>query len=142
MTYTIDTTGITNLVTEEVSRIAGNSFSDDGASLYDSIAIHSRDADTVSRLIRDAVDAIVKRTADICTYVPSPEALSFYAPDMDASKEPQVAAELTRAISLSAVAGWLKDCKPDRATEYTERANAALDIAVGILKTRKQPTRS
>lgn len=142
MTYTVNNTELTNLVTEEVSRVAASAFSDDGASLYDSIAIHSRDADTVSRLIRDAVDAIVKRTADICTYVPSPEALSLYAPDMDASKEPQVTAELTRAISLSAVAGWLRDRKPDRAAEYTDRANAALNIAVGILKTRKLPTRS
>ena len=142
MTYTIDIPGITALVHEEVSRVAGMAYSDDGASLYDSIAIRSRDADTVSRMIRDAVDAIVARTADICTYIPSPQSLSLFAPDMDSSKEPVVTAELTRAISLSAVAAWLKERKPDRAAEYADRANAALNEAVVILKTRKLPVRS
>ena len=142
MTYTIDIPGITALVHEEASRVAGMAYSDDGASLYDSIAIRSRDADTVSRMIRDAVDAIVARAADICTYIPSPQSLSLFAPDMDSSKEPVVTAELTRAISLSAVAAWLKDRKPDRAAEYADRANAALNEAVVILKTRKLPVRS
>ena len=142
MTYTIDIPGITALVHEEVSRVAGMAYSDDGASLYDSIAIRSRDADTVSRMIRDAVDAIVARTADICTYIPSPQSLSLFAPDMDNSKEGAVEEEITRAISLGAVATWLSERLPARAKEYSDRANNALNIAISLLKTRKLPTRT
>lgn len=142
MTYTINNTNLTNLITEEVSRVAAAAYSDDGASLYDFVAIHSRDADTISRMIRDGVDAIATRARDICTIIPSPLALSLYAPDMDASKEGIVSDELTRSISLSAVAAWLSERLPARAKEYSDRANNALNIAIGLLKTRKLPTRS
>lgn len=142
MTYTVNNTNITNLITEEVSRVAASAYSEDGASLYDSVAIHSRDADTISRLIRDGVDAIARRTTDICTIIPSPLALSFYVPDMDSSKEGAAGDEITRAITLGAVATWLSEKLPARAKEYAERSIAALNIAIGIMKTRKLPTRS
>ncbi len=141
MTHTIDTSDIAALITEEVSRVAAAAYSEDGTSLYDSINILSRDAATVSRLIWDSVDAIVHRTSDICTLIPSPLALSFYAPDMDPSKESAVKDEIDRAISLGACAAWFKEKAPARAEEYLTRANTALDVAVGLLKTRKAPSR-
>lgn len=141
MTYSVNSTTITNLVEEEVSRVAAAAYSDDGGSLYDSVVIHSNDADTVSRMIRDGVDAVVRRAADICTVIPSPLALSLYAPDMDSSKEDAVEDELTRAISLGAVSTWLKEKLPARSEEYAVRANAALDAAIAMLKTRTKPTR-
>lgn len=142
MLYAIHNADLTALITEEVSRIAAGAYSDDGVSLYDSIAIHSRDADDVSRAIRDAVDAVVRRTADICTYIPATPALSFYVPDMDTTKETLVGNELDRAISLGATATWLREKYPSRAQEYTDKANVALELAIGYLKTRTQPTRS
>lgn len=142
MTHTIDTSDIAALINEEVSRAAAAAYSEDGTSLYDSITIHSRDAATVSRLIWDSVDAIVRRTADICTLIPSPLALSFYTPDMDTSKESAAKDEIDRAISLGACAAWFKEKLPSRAEEYLNRANTALDLAVGLMKTRIAPSRT
>lgn len=139
MLYTIDMTKLTELVTEEVSRIAAGAFSENGVPLYDAVVIHSRDADTVSRAIRDALDAVLRRTADVCTYIPSPAALSFFVPDMDESKEGAVTDELDRAVSLGAVAVWMQEKFPVRAQEYADRSAAALDRAVAYLKTRKFP---
>ena len=140
MTYTIDNTTLTNLITEEVSRIAAAARSDDGASMYDSVAIHSRDDGAVSRMIRDAIDSIVKRTLDICTVIPSPYSLSLYAPDMDSTKESMVRDELTRAITLRACSIWLSEKLPSHSEDYSTRADAALQNAVHMLKTRTQPT--
>lgn len=142
MTYTINNTTITNLVTEEVSRVAAAAYADDGTSLYDSIVIHSRDANDVSRAIMDAVDAVVRRTTDICTYIPATPALSFYVPDMDSTKETLASDELTRAISLWAVSIWMREKYPARYQDYADRAAAALDAAVAMMKTRTTPTRS
>ena len=141
MTYTVNSTTLTNLVTEEVSRVAAASYSEDGTSQYDSVVIHSRDADSVSRMIRDCVDAVAKRIADICTVVASPLALTISVPDFDTTKETMVKDELDRAISLGAVATWLKEKLPSRSDEFAARANAAMDVAVGMLKTRTAPTR-
>ena len=141
MTYTVNNTTLTALVTEEVSRVAAAAYSDDGTSLYDSVSIKSRDADTVSRMIRDGVDAVAARSADICTVIPSPLALSLYAPDMDSTKENMTKDELDRAISLWAVSTWLKEKLPDRSEEYLARANEALEKAVIYLKTRTAPSR-
>lgn len=140
MTYTVDNTTLTNLITEEISRIAAAAYSDDGTPLYDSVAIHSRDAETVSRMIRDAIDSLARRTSDICTVIPSPYKLSFYAPDMDSTKETMVSNELTRAITLRACVLWLSEKLPSRAEEYSARADNALQNAVYMLKTRTQPT--
>lgn len=133
-------TTLADLVAEEVSRVANAAYSDDGVSLYDSISIKSRDADTVSRMIRDGLDAVVNRTADICTVIPSPLALSLYAPDMDSTKENVVKDELDRAISLWAVSAWLKETFPVRFEEYAARSGAALQNAIVMLKTRTQAT--
>ena len=140
MNYTVNTTTLTNLVTEEVSRVAAASYAEDGTSLYDAISIKSRDADTVSRLIRDGVDAAAARLADICTIVSSPLALTINVPDMDSTKETMAKDELDRAISLWAVAAWLKEKMPSRVEEYAERAGAALQNAIVMLKTRTTPT--
>ena len=141
MTYTINNTTLTNLVNEEISRIAASAYSDDGNSLYDSVVTYSRDADAVSRALKDALDAVIGRTVDICTYIPGTPALSLYAPDMDSSKEGAVSDEVTRAISLGAVSILLKEKLPARSEEYADRSKSALDIAVELLKTRTAPSR-
>lgn len=141
MTYVVDNLGISALIAEEVSRVAAAAYADDGTSLYDSVAIHSRDTDTLSRLIDDAVSGIARRAADICTVIPSPLALSFYVPDFDDSKETIVENALSRSISLIACAAWMRDKLPSRAAEFTDRANASLNVAIGLLKTRITPTR-
>ena len=142
MTYTINNTTITNLVTEEVSRVAAAAYADDGTSLYDSIVIHSRDANDVSRAIKDAVDAVIKRAVDICTYIPATPALSFYAPDMDSTKETAASDEVTRAIVLGAVSVWMREKYPVRYQDYADRSAAALNNAIAMIKTRTTPTRS
>ena len=141
MTYTINNTTLTNLVTEEVSRVAAAAYSERG-DLYDAVVIHSRDADSVSRMIKDAIDSIVKRTSDICTYIPATPALSLYAPDMDSTKETMVSDEVTRAIALRATGLWLSEKLPARSEEFITRSDLALQNAINYLKTRTKPTLS
>lgn len=152
MYYTINYTALWPLIDEEVSRVADNSYTEQGVSQYDLIHLTSRDRDTVQRLIDDAVSKIVAREGDICKYAPQAiingndttvvARLLFYVPDMDTSSEGEVTKELTRYIVFYVTASHLGEKRPERAQQYITLAQSALDKAVILLKTRKSPTES
>lgn len=146
MIYTINSATIYNLANEEISRAAAAAYSEDGVSLYDSVVLHSNDADEVARLQGDAVNTIVKRTWDVVTILTSDSSgnprLQFDVPDMDSSLEAAVTAELTRFIVLNIAAAWFQSRAKDRVEEFANRAQVALDKVSHYLHTRKTPTRS
>lgn len=154
MDYQIDYTGLFELVNEEVSRIANEAYDQDGNSLYDGIRITSADVDIITRLERDAVNALIKRTQDICTPVsgrtyeaedgtPVVELpkLEFDVPDFDLFFEEAVNDEITRYITLNVVAAWSQSRCPAKVEEYTNRGQVAMDKAVHLLKAIKAPRR-
>lgn len=149
MEYYIDYTELSELVKEEVSRIANEAYDQDGNSLYDGIRITSADTDTILRLERDAVNALVKRTQDICTPTPGGETalisvlprLEFDVPDFDAFFEDAVNEEITRYITLNTVAAWCQSRCTAKVEEYTNRGQVAMDKAVALLKAIKAPRR-
>lgn len=154
MDYEINYIELGNLIGEEVSHIANEAYDQDGNSLYDGIRIISADTATVNRLMRDAITALVKRTEDICT--PFPEGtetdefgretktlprLEFDVPDFDFFFEDAVNDEITRYITLNAIAVWCQSRYPAKVEEYANRGQAAMDKAVGLLKAIKAPRR-
>ncbi len=154
MDYHIDYTELFDLINEEVSRIAGEAYDQDGNSLYDGIRITSADLDTISRLERDAVNALVLRTEDICTPVPGGireaedgtevvilPSLEFYVPDFDLFFDEAVTDEITRYITLSTVAAWCRSRCVEKVDEYEARGRQAMDRAVSLLKAIKAPKR-
>lgn len=150
MDYTVDRDMLFPLIDEEVSRVANETYSDDGTSLYDNIRITSADHDTIDRLEDDAVNTFVKRVQDICTLsaehtaededgeeVVIPAVLSFYVPDFDLSLTEITAREITRYIVLNTCAAWFQARCKDKVQEYADRSQVAMDKAVAYLKTIK-----
>jgi len=144
-TYTIDRDAILEVVDEEVSRIADSAYGEDGTPLYDFVTITDRDADPLDRLVSDAVASVAARFRDVCRHSVSggSEALEFYVPDFDETNNGDLAEdEISRYIIYSVTAKFLAQRHPASVPEYTDRANAALQKAVSILKTRKAPLES
>lgn len=154
MDYHINYNELFDLISEEVSRIANEAYDQDGNSLYDGIRLTSADIDTVRRMERDAVNALVKRTEDICTPIPGGNteaedgtitavlpSLEFYVPDFDLFFEDAVSEEITRYITLDTVAAWCRSRCPAKVEEYAGRGQAAMDKAVALLKAIKAPRR-
>lgn len=135
MEYTIDGSALWDLIDEEVSRVADKAYGEDGASLYDSVVLTSRDKNLVNGFIDDAVSAIALRAFDICRC--SDSKLEFFVPDFDASMETVVKREIDRFISMYACSSVLRQRDASVENEYTERMQAALDKAVQLLKSRK-----
>lgn len=65
--------------------------------------------------------------------------LSLDLPDFDEIHSGTVAAETGRYISLNIVAAWCQEKYADKAEEYAQRGQAAMDKAVALLKARKKP---
>lgn len=63
--------GILAVIDEEISRAADSAYSEDGTPLYDSVVNTERDAETISRLVEDAIRDFASRAYDICKYAPS-----------------------------------------------------------------------
>lgn len=139
MEYTIDRTVLFPLIEEEVSRVANESYTDDGDSMYDVIRLTSLDNATIVRLEDDAIDALVKRTIDICTYNGS--VLYFDVPDFDTYLESATTREITRYIVLNTCAAWFQSRMPGKVDEYANRGQVAMDKAVTYLKSIKAPER-
>ena len=144
--------GLRDRIGEEISHVADGAYSDAGVSLYDSVVLTDKDGAMVDRFIDDAVSMLVRRTFDICKYAPEliPDGeggemlspvmrLHFFVPDFDHTMEDNVKTELDRYIVMYSVASILQQRRPALTPEYTDRAKAALDNAVTLLKSRKDP---
>ena len=145
MNYAINRSNLFPLIDEEVSRVASETYADDGTPLYDNIIITANDKDTITRLEDDAINALVKRTYDICTLLPETETdnaeLVFYVPGFDTSMEDATSREITRYIVLNTCAAWFQSRCTGRVEEYTARGQVAQDKAVTLLKSIKAPSR-
>lgn len=141
MEYEINKTFLTALVDEEISKVADEAYGENGGSLYDSIVLTEKDASTVDRLIDDAVNGVASRMHDICKFTTGGEvALLFYVPDFDETMESAAEDELTKFIVFSVCAALFQSRRAQAVPEYTERAQAAINKAVTLLKSRKSPT--
>lgn len=138
MRYDIDKTYLRAFIDEQVSLVADEAYSDQGISLYDSIILTKKDDDTVNRHIDDAVRGFVTRTFDIAKI--DADGIKFYVPDFDESMEDAVKSEITHFIVFAVCAALFKSRRPQAEPEYTERAKAAVEKAVTLLKSRKSPT--
>ena len=152
MYYIIDYENLWQLTDEELSHVADVSVNEQGVAQYDLIHVTSRDRDSIRRLHDDAISKFVAKEGNICKYayqtstqngstVITPR-LQIYVPDMDEASEAPALAEITRYIVFYACASHLGPRRPDRAQQYVELSQAALDKANLLLKTRKSPTES
>lgn len=146
MYYTIDKATLRDLVGQQVSLVADEAYGDNGVSLYDSIVLTGKDEPTVERLINEAVSAIVNRCFDICKYQyvtdtseTSEERLFFYVPDLDETMEERIGEELTDFVVLFVSNQIFMTRRPSVVPVFTEQAQAALNRAVTLLKSRKSP---
>ena len=145
MTYTITSESILASVDKEVSRAAAMAHGDDGSPLFDAYRILSRDRDTLEEYMGDAVSAVFLRLFDIATRSGGNGSvtITFDVPDFDGSMEPEVTKELNRFITLMVCSYWLleKGAGP-KSEEFAKRAEAALEKAHVLLKSRKTPKRN
>lgn len=154
MDYYIDQQSLRSLIEEEVSRVAASAFGEGGQPLYDAIRLTSADDAQIERLERDAIDAFVKRTVDICTPVRGTfrqdgsdtlievlPNLSFNVPDFDENFTSMVEDEITRYIVMNVCSAWFQERYTPKVEEYAARGQVAMDKAVSLLKTIKSPRR-
>ena len=146
MDYVIDRPQLYSLIDQEVSRVANETYADDGTSLYDNIIVTSNDRTAIERLENDAIDSFVKRTFDICTPVydngETESGLAFDVPGFDAAMGPATEREITRYIVFSTCAGWFRSRCVSRVEEFSALAKEAMDKAVTFLKSIKAPERN
>ena len=152
--YTIDKPAILEKAKAEVSEVADLAYADDGTSLYDIVAITSKDTDNISRLTDDAASALVSVMHDMCVDQPEVEPddqdepqetgrmqLLFTAPDMDPTQERMAIDEITRYFALYISVALFRERRPAVLPEYEERLKTAADNVIVRLRTRKKPSR-
>lgn len=147
--YTIDKPAILEKAKAEVSEVSDLAYAEDGTSLYDIVAITSKDTDNISRLTDDAASALVSVMHDMCVYQPEVESdqetgrmqLLFTAPDMDTTQERMATDEITRYFALYISVALFRERRPAVLPEYEGRLKTAADNVIVRLRTRKQPTR-
>lgn len=137
MEYQIDKDALLARVEEEVSHIADASYADTGQSLYDTIVITEKDRAWVSRLIQSAIRTLTVRVFQLCTRVD--DRLVFFVPDFDETMTDAVTDELTNFFVYQTVAVICQSRKAERAQEYANRAQEAIDKAAILLHSRKHP---
>lgn len=137
MEYQIDKDALLARVEEEVSHIADASYADTGQSLYDTIVITEKDRAWVSRLIQSAIRTLTVRVFQLCTRVD--DRLLFFVPDFDETMTDAVTDELTNFFVYQPVAVICQSRKAERAQEYANRAQEAIDKAAILLHSRKHP---
>lgn len=142
--YEIKRDAIWDMLDEEISKAADEAYGDGGVSLYDSIVLTEKDRSTAYRFIGDGVDALLVRLYDICRYenTADTERLRFHVPDFDDTMEEAVKTELDRYLVMFAAAAIFQQRRAALAEEYATRAQTALDKAVVLLKSRKEPNQS
>lgn len=143
----------------EIFRVADSAYDNEGNSLYDGIITTSRDETTLGQMFSDACTAYTKRIADVVssdwtqvttttkgedgkevTTATDEYSLKTDTPDEDTNFADTITSETARYISLNIAAAWFQEKYADKAAEYTARAQAAMDKAVSLLKTRKRHT--
>lgn len=143
MYYTINKTILKALIDEEVSKVADEAYAENGASLYDSVILTEKDAALVDRLLGEAVRSLVTRTYDICKYVSDDTygntRLLFYVPDFDETMEDAVKDGINVFLALSVCTELFQSRRAQAVPEYSARAQASLEKAVTLLKSRKSP---
>lgn len=148
MYYIIDKSALLEKVKEEVSKVADDAYGDNGMSLYDSIIITEKDVEQVNRFLDDAVGALVQRAFDITKYSPLVDndtlavtpRLLFYVPDFDATMGDLVKEELDKYLTLYSCTALFQSRRASVVPEFEGRAQAAMERAVMLLKSRKSPT--
>lgn len=145
LTYQIDKTTLLENIAEEVSKAADEAYGDQGVSLYDSVVLTTKDEAEVGRMLEDAVRALAARTFDVCRRASitsnstTTDNLQFYLPDFDPSFTAEAQAEISRFLVLHTCAQIFRQRRAEKLPEYAERAQASLDRAVALLKSRKSP---
>lgn len=139
LVYTRNDNDLLELVTEEISHVADQAYSDNQIALYDQVMATSKDEGLLKRYVSDAISAFAARTFDICSAI-QPGGLEFYVPDFDSTMEETALAEISRYVVMSACASFFIQRRVAVAQEYAERAKAAADKAVALLKSRKHPS--
>ena len=141
MRFNINKPAVMALVTEEVSRVADDSYSESGDSLYDSVILTSRDEAAVGRFFSDAFTRLTRRLFDV-READSPGDdcwIDLYVPDFDESYKDAVEEELARYLSLDICVALFQSRRASAVPEYTSRAATAMDNAVTLIKSRKTP---
>jgi len=139
MTYTINDSTLYGLVDAEISQVADAAYNEQGESLYDSIVLTDKDEDTVEGFFDDAAGRLARATMDIAT--PATGSIDFSVPDMPSSLTTAVTVEITNYLVWFAVAGILQSRRPSEAPQFAERAAAAMDNAIAMLRKRTAPSR-
>ena len=148
MYYDIDKPALYALVDEEVSQVADAAYGENGASLYDTVVLTEKDADTVDRLIDDGIGQFVRTSSDIASLGPhgtgssAVDAIVLDVPDFASSQEEAAQAQITRFIVLYVCAAIFQQRRAALVPEYTNRAQAAMDNAVAMLRKRTTPSRT
>lgn len=143
MRYAIDNNALFAFIDEQVSQVAEAAYGENGASLYDSVVLTEKDTDDVMAFIGDAVRAFASRTFDICRISPADgqgrEGLEFYVPDFDTTMQDAAFSEITHYIVFSVCASLFQSRRAQEVQNYATRAQASMDRAVSLLKSRKSP---
>lgn len=154
MDYSVTKSALYSLVDEEISKIADDAYNEDGTSLYDSIVLTTKDRSTVDRFIDDAAAHLVRTAWDISSFdstnmnagtksssISGSVNIHFEVPDFPSAHQAAALNEITRYITLFAVAGIVQQRRAAVAPEYANRVQAALDNVIAIVRTRQAPTR-
>lgn len=128
------------LIQEEIARVAGSVRSSDGTSLFDEIIYHSRDDNRIFAFAEQAASQLRVRLSKVDTTgaaVADTIQFIFNVPDMPANLQSVAVQDITNYIVYHATASWLLNKNiQDRGAEYTARAKAEEDKAVGHILTR------
>ena len=153
MDYTIDKSTLYALVNAEVSQVADAAYGENGMSLYDTVVLTEKDDDVVDALLEDGIRQLVRTTSDIASRVETTSAtepntttvdkIAFSVPDFDTTNwGGEATALIDRFIVLYVCAAIFQQRRAALVPEYTNRAQAALDNAVTLLRKRKTPSRT
>lgn len=157
MYYVIDKPALLESIKEEVSVVADAAYTEDGTSLYDLVMVTARDKHLLENYIDDAVNQFVRRAYDITK--PSPDVhyhldeggnttdqvayviprLEFHVPDFDTTMTGELKWELDRYIVLFACSAIFQQRRATLVPEYSNRTQTAMDKAITLLKSRKNP---
>lgn len=129
-------------IDEEASKAAQRAVGKEGQLLYDALLIYSKDKNEVEQSIRDAMDTVALRLADMSklTLASRIYNLSLYAPDVAETQE-VLEREIIRYVALKVVADWFTKRYPDTGNYYSEMAASVLTKVVTAARTRKMPER-
>lgn len=140
ITYTINKSTLYGLVDAEVSLAADEAYADDGTSLYDSVVLTTKDKSLVEQRMDDAVEALVRKCADICKH--GTGTIVFDLPDAPSANSTATTAAISRYIVLSVITSIFQSRRVSLVPQYEEKTKAALDDVISLVRTRTAPSRT